>query len=183
MADDNELEIAELALERDKLAFEREKFKDTQKLEYRKAWALCIPLAVAALTVVYSVYSSNIDARNNFELKATEIIMNSQGPLETYHKAHALKALFGDDLPHEFANDFNPGNEMLGSPVVAGDKIEFLKLIIQNPNYNKSEIIELWGEVYPADRPWLSKIKTDSDIIWGKSAISNLPSPQYNRTD
>jgi hypothetical protein len=159
MADDKELEHAKLALERDKLDFEREKFKETQKLEYNKAWALSIPLLVAMLTVFYSVYSSNIDARNNFELKAAEIVMNSQGPLETYHKAQALKALFGDDLPREFADDFDPGNEMLGSPVVSGDKIEFLKLIIQNPDYNKSNIIRLWGEVYPADRPWLHNIK------------------------
>jgi hypothetical protein len=50
----------------------------------------------------------NQQARNQFEIKAAEIVMNTEGPLGALRKAKALANLFPDRLPSNFAESFDP---------------------------------------------------------------------------
>jgi hypothetical protein len=165
-------------LERDKLAFEREKFIEIQKLEKIKAVLLFIPLIAAIMTIAYNIHSDNQEAKMNFELKSAEIVMDAKGPEETYYKAQALKTLFKGSLPDNFAEGFNSDDASLGTTDASGDKNEFLKLVIQDNKYSKDEIVKFWGVLYPADRVWLEDI-AKKNISWSESRTTKIGSPLY----
>jgi hypothetical protein len=164
MAPENqEIEREKLKLERDRFAFEQEKFRETQKTEKFKALMLFIPLLAAILTIAYSSYSSNQEAKNNFELKAAEIVMNANGPLVTYHKAIAMKYLFNDSLPDDFAASFNPADRKFGGPDYIDSKKELLKLIVENPQFDRNDTIELWCDLFPGDE-WINHLRKGENL-------------------
>lgn len=92
--------------ERKELEIEYEKLK----IERIKAWGsiLSIPMSfiVAALTIFYGIWSMDVNSKINFEMKAAEIVMNSNSPDEAANKAIALKKLFPNRLPSNFADAF-----------------------------------------------------------------------------
>lgn len=87
---------AELQIETEKL-----------KIERLKAWGavLSIPVSflVAALTILYGIWSQDVRERADFEIKATEIVMNATSPIAAANKAEALTILFPNRLPPHFA--------------------------------------------------------------------------------
>lgn len=110
-----------------------------------------IPVAIVAATVTTQLLSERSQARQDFELKAAEIVMAEQGPRATYNKARALKALFKSRLPSEFAVRFDPqdfqGDE---SDAIVSAKKELIKLVaitrIKGPL-----VIALWRAAFPGD--------------------------------
>ncbi len=115
------LEERKLSLEEKKLEIEKEKLK----VERLKAWttggSIVISLLIAALTISFGVWSQHkqtmtqIDlqdkqAKSQFEIKAAEIVMNTNTPRVTHNKAKALLALFPERLPKNFAESFEAGN-------------------------------------------------------------------------
>ena len=50
------------------------------------------------------IWSLHQTTKNDFAIKAAEIVLNSNGPEEGLGKARFLYALFGDDLPRSFAS-------------------------------------------------------------------------------
>lgn len=125
--------------EREKIGLEREKVqleRDSVKLERVKArWvaiSIIVPLVVAAGTVAFGIWSQKQQAgnqlqiqnqqaryesdlqvqqaRDQFALKAAEIVMNAEGPLQAKNKARALANLFSDRLPSNFAESFDPAS-------------------------------------------------------------------------
>lgn len=94
----------------EKLA-ERQIEYDKLKIERIKAWGsvFSIPMSflIATLTIVYGIWSHDARSRVDFEMKAAEIvIMSSSSPSEAANKAIALKKLFPNRLPPNFAEAF-----------------------------------------------------------------------------
>lgn len=107
--DDHELEI-----ERAKLALEREKLK----VEWFKAW-IGMPLVALALTAGVTIWAQYQKGSDDFALKAAEIVMNASTPVGSANKAAALRQIFPDRLPANFASSFGP--ESLPYPVPVSD--------------------------------------------------------------
>ena len=121
-----------LEFEREKLELEREKVK----LERFKTWwtgiAIIIPLVVAIVTIGFTSQSQHDqaklqlelqtqEAKTQFELKAAEIVMNTESPLGAQIKAKALASLFPDRLPKNFAASFDPN--LYSKPAAVGTQI------------------------------------------------------------
>jgi hypothetical protein len=120
-----------------------------------------IPLLVAALSIGLGVWSNRQNARlqrefqdrterSQFELKAAELAFAEKGPHGTYQRARALKALFPDRLPDDFAERFDP-KTFLTSPGEGSDgKFRFIEAMA--PHVKDSEqLIALWEALFPAD--------------------------------
>lgn len=81
------------------------------KIERIKAWGsvFSIPMSflLTTLTIVYGIWSHDARSRVDFEMKAAEIvIIGSSSPSEAANKAIALKKLFPNRLPANFADAF-----------------------------------------------------------------------------
>ena len=98
--------VAIIKEKREELEIEYEKMK----IERIKAWGsvLSIPMSfiVAALTILYGIWSLDVSSKTNFEIKAAEIVINSNSPDEAANKAIALKKIFPNRLPSNFADAF-----------------------------------------------------------------------------
>lgn len=118
-SENTSLEERKLEIEEKKLELEKEKIS----LERLNAWttrsSVVISILIAALTVSFGVWSQHKQvmtqlaiqdkqAKSQFEIKAAEIVMNTDIPGVTYNKAKALLALFPEMLPPNFAESFNP---------------------------------------------------------------------------
>lgn len=117
-------------LEQRKLEIEEQKLK----VERIKAWtgnaSIVLSLLIAGATISVGIWSQyqqsklqlalqeeqtknqsiiqKQQAESQFELKAAEIVMNSNRPIETLNKAKALQNLFPKHLPDHFAASFDP---------------------------------------------------------------------------
>lgn len=76
------------------------------RIERFKAWgtilAILIPLIVAIITIIYSIRSEYEKAKNDFEIKAVEIVMSASSPQAATNKAIVLYELFPKRLPVNF---------------------------------------------------------------------------------
>jgi hypothetical protein len=142
-ADIPSVERAKLELEREKLAVE--KFK-----AWSGAIAVAAPLLAIAATIGIAVWGQYQKARDDFALKAAEIIMNTDNPDVTYNKARTLAKIFPNHLPPDFAKSFDPGSL---SPDEAKSRMELLGLLAAKPEHAK-EIVTFWKIMFP-DRNWI----------------------------
>jgi len=82
---------------------------ESQKLELEKRklrWtvlSLFVPLLIAASSVAYAVWNNAQQARIDFQIKAAEIVMETQSPGGAVNRARFLATLFPDYLPADFA--------------------------------------------------------------------------------
>ena len=80
------------------------------KLEWFKAWgtllAISVPLSIGVGTIIFNVMLAHTRERVDFELKATEIVMNASSPAAATNKAAVLVELFPDKLPKQFSKTF-----------------------------------------------------------------------------
>ena len=94
-------------LERAKLEMEYKRIE----VEKFKAWgtviSIPISLIVAAITIVYGVWSQNNRAQIAFEIKAAEIVMSAKSPQSAANKAEVLSDLFPARLPSNFEEALN----------------------------------------------------------------------------
>jgi hypothetical protein len=157
-----------LAIERERLEIERRRLSlDEQKsrTESRQQWftriGVVVPLLVALLVFWGNVQSDNRKADADFQIKAAEIVMNTQTPTEAYGRARALKALFPDRLPPNFAQGFDPEKFSDRSSFENGQRVaskkELIGLIAAQPE-QRDLIIKLWKELFPGDT-WIDEIK------------------------
>jgi hypothetical protein len=152
----SERQDVSLDVEREKLELERAKVElEGEKLKVEKFKALwtgisiMVPLLVAVITIGFGVWSQmkqsqnqfeiqklqaeiqselqRQQARSQFEIKAAEIVMNTETPLGAQTKAKALANMFPDRLPSNFAASFDPDSYSIGrnrkwprSPMRAG---------------------------------------------------------------
>jgi len=141
----DERERERIELERQRLELEKEKLK----LERERArWAFLsvfVPLLVLAMTFLANVWIQAKQAQNDFELRAAEIVMDTESPSATRNRAEALAALFPGRLPSGFAGSFDPGL-YAGNPPLEPTVELFRQLVAQMDQ--KQEILALWNEVF-----------------------------------
>ena len=174
-----DLEREKLQVEKDKLKWEEEKLKRNQDFEREKSkidnglnFKNIIPGISVVVSVVILVLTlnsnfqiqkmqneidlnlANVSANNDFQLKAAEIAMDSDSPVETLNKAVALKKLFKDKLPENFAEDFNATE--IGGP----NKKKLFDTLSEHPE-NREQILQDWIELWPDDRDFINNLTPD----------------------
>ena len=83
-------------------------------------------------------------AKADFELKAAEIVLNSESPYAAAGKAGALAKLFPDRLPPDFAKSFDPKLYSASKEDAAFTrKNEHLRMITENLG-QKQQVIDIW---------------------------------------
>lgn len=105
-------------LERDKLELEKRKLR----VEWAKAVGSWIPLLAILATVALGVWELREKSRADFELKAAEIVLNASSPIASANKAYALKKIFPERLPANFAESFDPNSLPYGKADGAASK-------------------------------------------------------------
>lgn len=109
----SKFEKANINLERDKVAFERERFEFEKQIENKKiavgrltAWLMAvsifIPLLIGVLTAYYAVRNRDKQAKSMFALSAAGIVMNATNSFDLVSKAKTLRVLFPEQLPEGF---------------------------------------------------------------------------------
>lgn len=101
------------------------------------------------------------DAKLQFELKAAEIAFEGETPLAVQHRAGALKAIFGEWLPDNFLDSYDPyefGQNKFGQNEGNPDSKKFLlELLLQHPD-RQLEIVLFWKQLFPGDVGWLNNL-------------------------
>lgn len=159
-------ELENTRLQRERLEFDKDKAKSdaeraekTIKVEESKvfwsALATGVPLAVGVIAIAAGVWNQNRQARNQFELKAAEIIFSGTTPQAVLRRGKALKAIFGTNLSRDFLSDFKPEN--IGDPKEPSEqKLAFLDHVLKTPD-KQADIVKLWFALFPGDFRWLAR--------------------------
>jgi len=177
-------EQAKLQLDRERFEHEKalaeERFGHEQKLdqsktsqEKRRTWitagSIFIPLLIAALTFANASFTQERQAEDQlalqaqqaqaeFELKAADIVMASDSAAGTYNKARAMRALFPNRLPLDFAGSFNPSDYTSSNEAgVVQSKKELLNLLADHPS-ERQQIIDTWKYLFPDDE-WVKDLE------------------------
>jgi hypothetical protein len=152
------IEREKLELEREKLDFEKQKF-NVERSKLRWNWSVIVTIlaalatvAAATITARFGIESQNEQAKSQFEIKAAEIVLQTRSPEEASDKAKALKSLFPNRLPENFAESFDPTKLASYSPDIISEKLELLKLLEGKKAPEMKRIVELWTILYPEDQ-------------------------------
>lgn len=180
-----DLEVQKLAIERERQAkehdLEAQKFAFTQQIEREKLkvevekarWAklavwftpasILVSVGIAIAGVLHSQKAQRDAVRAEFELKATEIVLQSDDPEVNWNKACRIQELFKDDnrLPMNWAKHFE-----WQTYAVENDDLmrEVAKLLIEKPD-KASNIISTYGALFQSDRTvvdFLNRISPNS---------------------
>ncbi|HEX6699533.1 MAG TPA: hypothetical protein VF101_02275 [Gaiellaceae bacterium] len=146
-----------LAIERAKLELEERRVR----VEERKArqsfltrLSIFIPAIAAVAAVAGSVYLQHVKAKDDFELKAAEIVMDATGPYEARARAVALREIFPDRLGDHFGGAFDPehatNRATFNRDQNVASKKELLNLIAAHPD-ERSQLIATWKRLFPDD--------------------------------
>jgi flagellar biosynthesis/type III secretory pathway M-ring protein FliF/YscJ len=160
MADEGNIEHQKLAIDQRRLSLEERKAKAELRWGWLTRLVVLIPVVVALIAFMQALKVQNEKAKDDFEVKAAEIVMNADTPAETDGRARALAALFPDRLGPDFASQFDPDKfanrpQFERDQVVAAKK-ELLDLVAAHPQ-DRALIIELWRDLFPDDA-WVEQI-------------------------
>lgn len=156
-------------IEQEKLAFEKVTEARKFYLEMSKAiltaLSIALPLIIGLRSINKQIKTAfalkEVEAKNSFELKAAELLLNSKTPGQLHAKARALMKLFPTaPLPVDFADSvqsFNPG-EFAGPSIEW--KLELFKILAAHPD-QKDSAIKLWKQLFPADK-WIDNLAEPS---------------------
>lgn len=178
-ADQVEIELKKLELENRKLVFETEKLK----VERFKAWT-GIPLLTVAATVALAIWTQYQKTTDDFALKAADIVMSATTANGVANKAFALKKVFPDRLPENFASSFDPKTlPYVAAPLEpALSHLELISLLAPQ-SASTPELVKLLRALYPND-PKLALVpngygtRPANEIeIGARSAAPSLASP------
>lgn len=161
-------------LDQERLALERRKVELDERRERADRYmrmGIVIPVAVAVLTLAGTMISARVEARSNLELqhakarddfrvRAAEIVMDTSTPAEAQGRALALAALFPEQLGNDFAAQYDvrrytDPDEFQRDQRVASKK-ELLNILIEHPG-RQSEILALWRAFFPGD-DWIDEL-------------------------
>ena len=145
-----DVEQENLSIEREKLVVEREKL-EVEK--YKARWTaigVAVPILVIAATVALGIWSQYQKGRDDFSLKAAEILLQGDSPDVTKNKAIALQSLFPNQLSKDFARSFEP--TQFGTNTVPAQK-ELLQLMASRPE-DAVRILAMWKSMFPDDK-WI----------------------------
>jgi hypothetical protein len=119
--------------------------------------------ASIALPLLYGIYSIKKQARNSFELKTAELLLNSKTPGQLHAKAKVLMKIFRNaPLPSDFpevVSAFNP-NEISGPSLEW--KIELFKMLAEHGE-RKEDMVQLWKQFFPGDK-WIERLNSSDSV-------------------
>jgi len=129
------------------------------------AGSIALPLLIGFYAIQRQVKTAfeikEVEAKNSFELKTAEILLNSKTPGQLHSKAKVLLRLFPKaPLAAEFTElvkNFNP-NEFSGPSIEW--RVEIFKAVAAHPD-EKENIIKLWRQLFPDDE-WIKRFETQS---------------------
>src|SRR6185503_6008486 len=147
--------------ERKKLELEEKKLEVDKSIALWTRIPILVTLLVGIITIWVSIWSQRQQAKNAFDVKVAEIIMDSSGPSETLNRAKALSRLFPDRVSEEFTKSFKPSE--IGGGISNERKIELLKMLIQDRE-NRPEILRMWNTIYPSDT-WLKALTKELTVV------------------
>lgn len=147
------IEQEKLALEREKLILEHAKLElERQKTKWT-AIGVAVPLVAIAATVMLGVWGQHQKGRDDFALKAAEILLAGDNPATTQSKAKALVTLFPSQLPQDFAKSFDPDAFYHTDPDPVLPKKDLVNLMAAHPA-DAERILAVWKAMFPDDK-WL----------------------------
>jgi hypothetical protein len=156
------------AAEKEKLELERVKVEVEQSKVWWSALAAIVPLLAGLFTIGYGVWSFRRQtqlqvagqkdaAQLAFDIKAAEIAFEGKTPEAVRNRGKALKDIFGDRLSPTFMQGFDP-RTVGGSKETPEVKQFFLELLLKYPD-EKSDIVEYWDQLFPGDHTWLKRVR------------------------
>lgn len=155
-----------LALDRDRLEFEKQKFAvetkrendEFQKEKIQQYWSeasTMVPVIAALLTLVYGIWSFRETAKLQFFIKAAEIAFAGKTPEAVENRAKLLKKIFGKRLPNDFPPTIEAG-EHGGGKEPPEMKIAFVEMLLKYPEQGQ-KILSLWTTLFGDS--WLEKVE------------------------
>jgi hypothetical protein len=171
-------DAALLALERDKLELERVRFESDRELAARRLHqervdryvtlgGIAVPILIAAIGLWGNAQAAKTNGDSEFRLKAAELALSGAiGPSTIRQRAQALRDLFPDRLPEQFADQITGGQFLLGT----ADEFRLRMLEDAVPKAQCAEqVVGLWRDVLgPGKRPdrgrleWLGELRLDA---------------------
>jgi hypothetical protein len=164
-------------LDRARFEFDKQRFAAEQENEARRlaaenvktylsAVSIIVPILAVELTIWFTARSQREQAQVAFELKVAELAMaGSKDGYALKNKAEALKVMFGERLPPDFATHLQHKGFGFGSS--NDKKIELLKLLAEKVP-NEQAILRAWMNI----NPWDDWIAEDSN---GVLSLKRLP--------
>lgn len=158
----------EFDLEKQKLALDERRVEVEERQARHGFWtrlAIVIPVIAALLAFGGNLVAQRLQAhdalnlqtakaKDEFEVKVAEIVMNTHGPFEARGRAVALREIFASRLGKEFARNFNPEDATdkgtTTNDAEVASKKELLKLIAEHPG-DRQQIIRTWRSLFPGD--------------------------------
>ncbi len=115
------------------------------------------PLTVMALTLIVMALNVREQNRMNFQLRAAELVMRERPSVSPETSASALRSLFGDRLPNDFASHFT--SETFPRADIEGlrSQKELIQLLAAHPR-ERGPIIDTWKRVFPNDK-WIERVQ------------------------
>ena len=171
-------------LAQQKFEFERDMENRKLKLEWGKAILIAASIALPLIGGLYSIHKQvktafaikQVEARNSFELKAAELLLNSKTPGQLQAKAKALMKLFPTaPLPSNFAESVEAFDPDKYSGPSTEWKLELFKVLTE-PTRNREVIIKLWKEIFPEDE-WIERLSLVQALPAQKSLEAKKESP------
>lgn len=163
------------SLEEQKLDIEVKKLEHEERrvrVEERKArqgfWTrlgVVVPLLVAGVAFGGTWWSQHqesrdkielqeLQAKDGFELKVVEIVMDTRGPFGTRNRANAIQQLFPDRLREDFASSFDPeqasDRKTYNRDQRVASKKELIALLVAHPD-QRDQILRTWRQMFPGD--------------------------------
>ena len=201
------LEERKLALEETKVEIEFEKLRVERLKGWTTGGSIVMSLLIAALTIAFGMWSQHrqvmtqidlqnrqskaqldlqeMSARSQFEIKAAEVVMDTNIPGVTHNKAKALLALFPGRLPENFAKSFDP-SKYTEKPLsnTTGHRPSFANLFGPQTSYLKipwptSPRPSTWPTLMPKTIP---SSDTLVSVLDSASTPSPTPSPKPSPT-
>jgi|SRR6266540_299262 len=152
---DDAVEKEESALEiqkwKESLAIEKEKLR----LEKRSMWvstgSIVIPLLVVALTIYENTQAQKAQSRDDFDLKAAQVVLEAKTVSESQNRADGLVALLPERFPTDLSERLQPLHDKFQQRLEM-DKRALLNLLVAAPKERRKEILDLWLTFYPKDK-------------------------------
>ena len=136
------------AFQKATLDIERQKLE----LETLKAWTTAAAIVIPILVGLWSIRAQ---ARAQFELKATELVLASNSKNGAQRRANLLQSMFSGRLPKDFAESFQPEN--FPSTRFYEMKIELFRALISGER-DKERVVQAWRDVFPEENAWFDKL-------------------------
>jgi hypothetical protein len=141
----------ELELEKQRLALEVRRVQAEERMARHSFWTrlgVAVPIVAALIAFGGTLWSQHnerrdkidlqkLQAKDAFELKVVELVMDTTGPFETRARAKAIKQLFPSRLGKGFASRFDPeqasDRKTFERDQRVASKKELLKLLADHP--------------------------------------------------